>query len=282
MGAVQGQLVSCLAVELHPHPSYSRHHFTVPASQLSAIAELGDLAFLEPLVITRGRIIIDGYARWRLARLKGRLTLPCIQYELTEAEALCWLLQKHRGSKGLNAFSRTLLALELGPWLKEKGRSNQRAGGQNKGSSKLTEAERVDVRSEVAAAAGVSVGNVSKVKQLMIAPPEIMQALLSGEISIHRAWLCIEESPEKQLEKFSLYQMKRGIRKTIKALISQHMPGGPPTVPDLGTLLKGLSAVEAGEPGSVGVAVVRVPGRRIFVSEDLFQALRSQQGLPLT
>ena len=282
MGAVQGQLVSCLAVELHPHPSYSRHHFTVPASQLSAIAELGDLAFLEPLVITRGRIIIDGYARWRLARLKGRLTLPCIQYELTEAEALCWLLQKHRGSKGLNAFSRTLLALELEPWLKVKGRSNQRAGGQNKGSSKLTEAERVDVRSEVAAAAGVSVGNVSKVKQLMIAPPEIMQALLSGEISIHRAWLCIEESPEKQLEKFSLYQMKRGIRKTIKALISQHMPGGPPTVPDLGTLLKGLSAVEAGEPGSVGVAVVRVPGRRIFVSEDLFQALRSQQGLPLT
>jgi hypothetical protein len=146
----------------------------------------------------------------------------------------------------------------------------------------LTEAERVDVRSEVAAAAGVSVGNVSKVKQLMIAPPEIMQALLSGEISIHRAWLSIEESPEKQLEKFSLNQMKRGITKTIKALISQHMPGGPPTVPDLGTLLKGLSAVEAGEPGSVGVAVVRVPGRRIFVSEDLFQALRSQQELPLT
>jgi hypothetical protein len=120
IGVVQGQLVSCLAVELHPHPSYSRHHFTVPASQLSAIAELGDLAFLEPLVITRGRIIIDGYARWKLARLKGRLTLPCIQFELTEAEALCWLLQKHRGSKGLNAFSRILLALELEPWLKEK------------------------------------------------------------------------------------------------------------------------------------------------------------------
>jgi hypothetical protein len=281
-GAVHGQLATCLVVELHPHPSYSRHHLTVPASQLSALAEQGDLAFREPLVITRDRTILDGYARWELAKQQGRLTLPCIEYELNEAEALHWLLQKHRGSKGLNAFSRTLLALELEPWLKEKARSNQRVGGQSKGSSKLTEAERVDVRSEVAAAAGVSVGNVSKVKRLMIAPPEIMQALFSGEISIHRAWLCIEESPEKQLEKFSLYQMKRGIRKTIKALISQHMPGGPPTVPDLGTLLKGLSAVEAGEPGSVSVEVVKVPGKRIFVSEDLLQALRSQQELPLT
>jgi hypothetical protein len=53
---------------------------------------------------------------------------------------------------------------------------NWLAGGQNKGSSKLTEAERLDVRREIAAAAGVSVGNVSKVKRLKVtAHPELLQ-----------------------------------------------------------------------------------------------------------
>ena len=44
-----GQLVTCCLDELNPHPSYVRHHLAVPASQLSALAERGDRAFLEPL-----------------------------------------------------------------------------------------------------------------------------------------------------------------------------------------------------------------------------------------
>ena len=163
-----GQLVTCRLDELRPHSSYVRHHLTVSASRLSALAERGDRAFVEPLMITRDRTILDGYGRWELARLQGRATLPCIEFDLTESEALQWLIQKHRRSNGLNDFSRILLALELEPWFRENARSNQRAGGQNKGSSNLTEASRLDVRSEIARAAGVSVGNVSKVKQLTL------------------------------------------------------------------------------------------------------------------
>jgi hypothetical protein len=100
-----GQLVTCRLDELRPHPSYVRHQFSVPASQLSAIAERGDRAFLEPLVITRDRTILDGYARAELARLRGRGTLPCIECDLTESEALNWLLQKHRRSTGMNDFA---------------------------------------------------------------------------------------------------------------------------------------------------------------------------------
>jgi hypothetical protein len=101
-----GQLVTCRLDELRPHPSYARNCLTVPASQLSALAERGDHAFLEPLVITQDHTILDGYARLELARLQGRATLPCIAYELAESEALHWLLQKHRRSNGLNDFSR--------------------------------------------------------------------------------------------------------------------------------------------------------------------------------
>jgi hypothetical protein len=220
--------------ELRPHPSYVRHHLTVPASQLSALAELGDLAFREPIVITRDRLIIDGYARVELARIQDRLTLPCSEYQLTEAEALRWLLQRHRRSNGLNAFSRILLALELELDFKERARSNQQAGGQNKGSSKLTEAERLDVRSAIAAAAGVSVGNVTKVKQLtMTAPPELLKALHTGEIRIHRAWKWRTMPRAQQSEHLRFRRMERGLRKAAKTLISRQRAESSPTAADL-------------------------------------------------
>ena len=72
-----GQLVTCRLDELCPHPSYVQHRLTVAASQLSALVELGDLAFRERIVITQDRTIIDGYARVKLAQLKERQTLPC-------------------------------------------------------------------------------------------------------------------------------------------------------------------------------------------------------------
>src|SRR5439155_7755233 len=67
LGDHHGQIVTCRLDELRPHPSYVRHHLTVPAFQLSALAERGNLALLDPLVITRDRTILDGYALLGLA-----------------------------------------------------------------------------------------------------------------------------------------------------------------------------------------------------------------------
>lgn len=268
-----GRLVTCRLDELHSHPSYVRHHLAVPASQLSALAERGDLAFREPLAITQDGTILDGYARFELARLQGRATLPCIEYELNESEALHTLLERHRRSDGLNAFSRILLALELEPWFKEKARLNQRAGGQNKGSSKLTEAGRLDVRSKIAAAAGVSVGNVTKVKQLtMTAHSDLLQALRSGEIRIHRGWCWSKAPPEKQPEELQSYQSQRGVKKTIRLLLSQHRKISLPVAPDLGYLARQLSALEP-KLGAVTVGVIKARGRTVFLTEELMQAL---------
>ena len=278
-----GQLVTCRLGELHPHPSSVRHHLAVPACKLSALAERADLAFQEPLVITQDGTIIDGHARWELARLQGRQTLRCIEYELTEAEALHWLLQRHRRSNGLNDFSRVLLALELEPWFKEKARANQRVGGEKKGSSKLTEAERLDVRSEIAGAAGVSAGNVSKVRQMTTtAHAEVLQALRSGEIRIHRAWRWSKESPEEQREELWCYRNKRGINKSVRTLVSRHQSKSSPTVPDVGDLIRLLSALESGKLGPVSVAVTNAPGRAVFLTEELFRILGTHEELAFT
>jgi hypothetical protein len=276
----RGEFVTRRLDELHRHPSYARHHFTVPASKLSVLAERGGLAFREPLVITQDCTIVDGYARLELARLTGRQTLQCIEYELTEAEALHLLLERHRRSDGLSAFSRVLLALDLEPSLREKALSNQRAGGHDKGSSKLTEAGRVDVRLGIAKAAGVCAGNVTKVKRLLTtAHPKVLEALRGGEIRIDRAWRWSKEPSEKQVEMLRVFRSKRGIGKAIRNLISRHNPRCVAAVSDLESLLRVLSSHDSTELRSVSVSVVKASGKAVYVTEELVQAIASQKEL---
>ncbi len=149
--------------ELRPHSGFIRHKLAASIDKLSALATRGETAFQEPLLITQNGTILDGHARWELARRQGRHTLDCLEREMTEEDALLHLLQNHRGSAGLNHFTRILLALDLEPWFKMQARSNQQRGGLMKGSSNSTQAERLDVRAKIASAAGVSLGNVTKV-----------------------------------------------------------------------------------------------------------------------
>lgn len=273
-----GQLVICGLGELRPHPSYVRLSITVSAAKLSALAEQGDLAFREPLVITRDRIVIEGYARWELARRKERLTLPCIEYELTEEEALRWLLLRHCRPKGLSDFCRISLALELEPSFKAKALSNQRLGGRLKALSNLTEDSTVDVRKEIADAASVSVGNVAKVKQLLkTAHPELLEALRSGEISIHRGWKWSKEAPQQQTDALGAYRAEKGVRQAIRDLTSQHQQTSLPAAPDPESLVLRLSELKPDEYSVVNVSVIRVPGKAIFVTEELIQSLPPYQ-----
>ena len=143
---MRGQFVSCSVGELRPHPSYTRHKLCVQAYKLAALADLGDLAFEYPLIITRDRFVIDGYGRWELAKQQARQTLPCLEHEVTEQHALKWLIQTHRPSQGLSDFIRIELALDLEPYFQEQALLNQQASGRSKGLSKLTEAERTNSR----------------------------------------------------------------------------------------------------------------------------------------
>jgi len=92
--------------DLRPHPSYARLGIKVPASRLNALLEMGEDAFLFPLIVTSKGIVIDGYARLEVARLQGRTTVECIEYNISEEEALRRLLLCHRPSSGLSPFSR--------------------------------------------------------------------------------------------------------------------------------------------------------------------------------
>jgi hypothetical protein len=174
-------------------------------------------------------------------------------------------------------------ALELEPFFKSKGRAKQQAGGQNKGSSILTEAARLDVRKEIARIAGVSVGNVTKVKQLTTIPhSDIIKALREKELSIHRAWLWSKLSPEEQQEQLWLHQSKKGIRKTIRHLLSPHLPKAAPPAFRVSDLIKLVSALQSGSLGSVKVVPINIPGKIVLVTEELLRSLDAQEALALT
>jgi hypothetical protein len=280
MNCIQNPQVSMHRVaELCPHPSYVKHQLSVSASRLSALAALGGLAFREPIVITRNRTIIDGYVRFRLAQEQGRETLLCFEYELTEEEALLWLIQSHRPSWGLNPFTRVLLVLDLQPLLQERARENQRIGGQHKGSSNLTEAYKVDCRSELAAAAGVSSGNITKVKQLVeSAHPRIKQALKAEEISIHLAWKWRELPAQQQLENFEEYRSRKGTNQTSRRLIQRHvarLPSPQLIPPTLGDLLKTLPPERTELFDSIVVSEIDAPGNIAYFTKSALRALRS-------
>ena len=216
--------------ELRPHPAIARHQIQPSVQKLSRLSANPERAFREPLTITRSGIILDGHARWWLARQCGREMLPCLERDLTEEEALLHLLSSQRRSEVLNDFTRIVLALELEPWLQEQARSNRRIGGQLKGSSNLTEAARIDVRSRLASAAGVSVGNISKTKELLKnAHPELVSILRDDEVSIHQAWRWCRDFGDG-LEALRVSQTRSGIRTQIQTLADRHRFRKDPSV----------------------------------------------------
>ena len=149
----------------------------------------------EPLLTTTDGTILDGRARWQAAIDRRQPSLGCIEYDLTEEEALEFLLAKHHTSEGLNDFCRIVVALRLEPYYRARTPRRPAAGGANTLSSNLTKVGRKDVRADIARVAGASAGNVTKVKQLLkTAIPEAHFAIRG---LLHEAALEADEDPDR-------------------------------------------------------------------------------------
>lgn len=267
--------------ELRKHPAYADLQLSVSPGQAAAIKRLGGLAFKDPLLITRQGVIIDGYARKEYADSLGISTLLCVELDVNEEEALRVILNKHRRSAGWNDYNRIRMASRLKEVVRGRARANQQSGGHLKGSSKLTEA---NVRKEIARAANVCEGNVTKVDQLFNADPEVLKALASGEIRIHRAWLWRKlawQQQREQLRQRRLRELKREIctlvhkhRARTEAQMKSLMPA------DLAHLIRGISTLRLSDSaGSASIPILRIdaPGRIVFLTAELYE-LFSHEG----
>jgi hypothetical protein len=262
------------------HPAYVELQLAVSPTQLAALKRLGDFVFKDPLLVTRQGVIIDGYARKEYA---GRLdvpTLPCVEFDIGEEEALRMILNKHRRSLGWNDYNRIRMASRLKDVIRASARANQQAGGHFKGSSKLTEA---NVRKGIATAAGVSEGNVTKVDQLRDSDPGLLTALANSEIRIHKAWLWRKLTGQEQREKLRCYQLDRGLRRPVRARAVKHLASAVPEVswPQLGTSIleeivqkiSFISSIGSQTSGKIAIGVVKMPGKAILLTTHLYEDL---------
>jgi hypothetical protein len=240
------------------------------------MANLGEGLWEEPLVVTDSGIILDGYKRWLLAHQQKRTHVLCIQHSLErDADVLSFLIDLQlRKPKVQNDFQRILLALELEPMLRAMAKERQQIGGRDKGSSNLTNDARIDVRSEIARRAKVSAGNVTKVKQVLARGClDLLAALRSGEISIHRAhhWSKLPQVRQRRL--LLEWRYAKDVKSSITRLLKKHSRSDssrPLTISQLAQLLVSVSLLT----GEVPVETIKCQGQRIFISEELCLALQ--------
>jgi hypothetical protein len=268
--------------DLKPHPRYAQLGIKIPASRLNELLELGEDAFVFPLFVTSTGLVIDGYARLEVARLQGRATVMCVEFDIPEEEALRRLILCHRRLAGLPPFCRVGLSLPLAKSLKEKAIQHQQDGGKNKGSSKLTEAQKIHVRKKIAAVVGISVGTLSHASDVLKnGDPEVSQALCNGEVKIHRAWRWSKQSKMRQRESLKLYRRNRGMEKVAQKLITRQLRKLKSERQSVGRwksvtpneALKGLGFLSPQALESINVIFIKAPAPVLAISEEIGQQL---------
>ena len=271
-GPHEARLVYRPAAELRPHPIYLELCGPIPAIRVKQVAQQTE-AMCEPLSVTTDGTILDGLRRWQAAIEQHQPSLPCLEYELTEEEALQFLIARHRTSEGLNAFCRTVLALSLERYFREGAQNIRRTGST---ASNLTNVDRIDVRPDIARVAHVSTGNVTKVKQLLeTAIPEVRERLSRGEVSIHRAWQWRTLTAKAQRDALWEHLHRGAIKTTIARLVRGHADAGAPVrSPDVAAIvLGGLAIFDAAD---ITVGVVDVPGRAVVVTRACYDELQEK------
>ena len=221
-GPLRDRLVYRPTAALRSHPVYQELCGPIAAARVRRVAQQAG-AIREPLLTTKDGTILDGHPRWHVAKERRQQSLPCIEYDVTEEEALQVVIQRHRTSEGLNAFCRIMLALRLEPHFREGTHRSQDATGNKQPSSNLTNVGRRDVREDIARVAGVSTGNVTKVKQLLVTViPETRERLVRGEVSIHRAWQWRTLPAKGQRDALWQHLNHGAMDKTIGRLVRAH------------------------------------------------------------
>lgn len=240
--------------------------------EFNGVARRKDKSSPETILVTTNETILGGFGQWKLALLERRRQVHCIEYPLSEDEALSFILSQHQPWWGWNQFVRIRLALTLTPYFQQKAFDNMRAGGKYKGSANLPKAEHIDVRQEIAHVAGVGSRNVSNVKTILQkAHPKLVEGLQNGLLKINRALHWCSLPRVQQMEQFTNYSVKNETGKVIRQAIAKLATKKPK--PDPIAILNALRQQETREPGTVVVRPGRSKQTIILVGQDQMRSL---------
>jgi len=264
--------------ELRIHPALCELGWP-EVEELNNAAQLTQQYMPEPIFISSSGIILAGFGLWRLAVVEKRLEIHCIEYPLTDDESLQFILRHHQIRRGWNAFVRICLAVKLEAYFQQQALDNMRAGGKYKGSAILPDAQRIDVREQIARVAGACPRYVSNVKTILnAAHPRVIAALRDGCITINRAMGLSQLTKAEQMERLTRYWEDREINEVIRHSVTP--PQGERTYcPDMSALLDAIQRQEGRQPGSTVVRLGRLQRTVILVGRDLLSRSLAQSEL---
>jgi len=269
----EGRPVTRFPEQLRPHRALDEIGWT-DIHDLNEAARRKFQLLPEPVRTTKNGTILSGIGSWRLALSEHRQQISCIEYDVNEDESLQYILAIHRTRSRWNSFVLIRLALTLEPHFQQKAHDNLRAGGKYKGSTNLSKADRVEVRREIANAAGTGTGNVDKVKAILrSAHPNIIAALQNGPLRIHRAWKWCRLPKSQQKEEFASYEEEQTRRKILR-----EFGGGQSRLSfDPRQILEALQLFETHHPGQI---IVRGSTRRetvVILGQDLIEEMKAME-----
>jgi hypothetical protein len=278
---LEGRPVVRSPLQLRLHQALEELDWTGEIDEFNVAARLTPPPVTEPILITKNGTILAGFGRWRSALFDERLELNCIEYQLSEDEALQFIISHHQPQQGWNDFVRIRLALTLQSSFRKRALDNMRAGGKFKGLANLPDVQRVDVRQQIADIAAVCSRNVGDVETILeTAHPRLIEALQNGTLRINRAMQFCKLPRAEQLEPFIRYSEERATNKVIRRAIPQ--PKEQKTCLDVVSVLDAVQRQEARQPGSVAVRICRHKRTVVLVGQDLIAVLPSQKELQST
>ena len=173
----------------------------------------------DAIVVWNG-YILDGHNRYEIANKHGLQYRTVEKHFESETDAKIWMIYNQFGRRNLNAWQRSVLALELEDVFKEKAKENlSKSGGDKKSGWEISPnpiIEPMETRKELAKIANVSDNTISKVKVIEAkATPEVKAQLSAGDMSINQAYKEI-----KQEEKQSIVAAERKAKEAAGRLIT--------------------------------------------------------------
>ena len=274
MSRLEGRPVVRSPEQLRLHRALEQLGWTGVIDEFNDAARLKEQSVPEPILITMNGTILAGFGRWWAAIFDGRREINCIEYPLSENETLQFIIRHHQPQRGWNDFIRIRLALKLEPYFQQKALYNIRTGGKYKGSTNLPEADRIDVRQEIAKVASTGTGNVSKVKAIMQSThPSIIVALQNGVLRIHRAWQWRKLPKLQQKEEFARYEEERFRCKIVREFSVEHSNVSL----DSAQIIEVLQREEARRPGFIAIRTSRSRRTVVVLGQDLIAKLDAQK-----
>ncbi len=162
-------------------------------------------------ILTWDGTIVDGHNRYSIAQEFGiPFTTKAMQFaDLNECKE--WMILNQFGRRNLQAFQRSVLALELEQVFRDKAKANQ--GTRIDIPQKSAESYKpIETRKELAKIANVSHDTIAKVKVLQAkATDEVKQQLRTGEVSINQAYKEIKKEEKVQQRLQQIEEIKQVI-----------------------------------------------------------------------